>query len=202
MSLGDFLMVRVLSLATVLVALSTTSGTAQIVSNPVVTSRPTDVRLMTYPMPAQPPVPLDACTPPVVTFCNPCATGGVAAAPVTTNYAPVTTFYAPVTTFYAPTTTYYAPTTTFRLPVLAPFLRPATTTYYAPSVAYYGPAMSYRMPTPPEVSVFATPTTIAPTTSYYAPTVSAPPAMSAPVMSAPMMSAPVNTGRSCGCGGR
>ncbi len=194
-SLGDFLMVRVLSLATVLVAMSTTLGMAQIVSIPVVTSRPTDVGLTTYPMPAQPPVPLDACAPPVVTFCNPCATGGVAV-------APVTTYYAPVTTFYAPTATYYAPRTAFRLPALNPFLRPATTTYYPPSVPYYGPAMSYRMPTPPEFSVFAPPTMIVPTTSYYAPTVSAPPAMSAPVMSAPIMSAPVNTGRSCGCGGR
>lgn len=179
-------MVRVLSLATVLVAVSAISGTAQIVSNPVVTSWPSDVRLLTYPMPAQAPVPLDACTPPVVTFYNPCAAGGVAA-------APPTTLYAPTTTYYFPTTTYYAPTTAFRLPAVAPLWRPArTTTYYAPSAAYYSPVTSYRMPAPPEMNVFAPLAAFAPTAAYYAPAASAP----------PVMSTPAGTGRSCGCGGR
>jgi hypothetical protein len=176
-------MLRVLSLAAVLVAVSAMSATAQITSVPVVTSWPTEVRLMAFPLPAPPPVAINACAPPVVTFCNPCAAGGV---------APTTTMYAPVTTYYVPTTTYYAPTTAFRLPLIAPLWRPATTTYYAPSVAYYSPVTSYRMPAPPEISVYDAPVSATPIVTNYAPTVSA----------SPVMSAPVATGRSCGCGAR
>ncbi|MHB8864914.1 MAG: hypothetical protein ACYC6N_21105 [Pirellulaceae bacterium] len=177
-------MVRILSLAAVLVVLSAVSATAQITSIPVVTSWPSDVRLTTYALPAQAPVALDVCAPPVVTFCNPCVTGGVPA-------APMMTVNAPTTTYYLPTTAYYAPTTAFRVPVVASVRRPAAVAYYAPAAVYSSPLTSYRMPAAPEMSVSALPVTIAPTTSYYAPAVSAP----------ALMSAPVSAGRSCGCGG-
>ena len=198
-------MVRVLSLAAILVAVSAVSATAQIITNPVVTSWPSEVRLMPYPMPAQPPVALDACTPPVVTYCNPCATGAIPA-------VPTMTYMAPTTTYYLPTTTYYAPTTAFRLPVLAPFWRPATTTYYAPSVAYYRPVTNYRMPSPPEINVFAGAgrgranylllCTDGPSDPH---AVNTGDVQSGDVQSGDVQSSDVQSsgrGRSCGCGGR
>ena len=53
------------------------SADAQIVSNPVVTSWPpyAAANMRTYSLPAAPPVAADVCTPPVVTYYSPAATG-------------------------------------------------------------------------------------------------------------------------------
>ena len=100
------------ALAALAVLWATSSATAQIISNPVVT---------TFRPYAFVPQPVTAYYAPVIT---------TQYAPVTAYYAPTTTYYAPTTSYYAPTTSYYAPTTSYYAPSA-----PAVTTYYAPPTA-------------------------------------------------------------------
>ena len=189
-------MIRVFAWTSLLIALSTVSARAQITSSPVVTSWPSETRIMYSAPPAAPPVSMSVCTPPVVTYCNPCMAGSVASMPPAAA-VPVTANYVPTIAYAVPTATFAVPTTTRRWPLTLPQYRP-TVTYVVPPPTYFNPITTYRMPTPPQINVATIPYSAAPITTYYAPTVSSPMMAGRPTM----MSAPVVTRRGCGCSGR
>lgn len=164
---------------------------AQIISNPVVTSWPTGTgsALTTYPMPAAP-VPADVCTPPVVTFCDPCA------APA----APVTSFRVPSTVpVPAPVTAYRWPVQVVARPGLITPVPVRTTRVFRPVWQPVTPGVPVvAVPAP---TVTTAPMPAAPVTSYYAPSVT--PAWSSVATPVAAPSPPVSAGSSgCNCQGR
>ena len=179
-------MLRAFSMAAILFAVFAVSAQAQIVSNPVLTTRAPYASGSAYAAPT-PVAPSPCCAPPVVSYGNACngargdnelvrTSAGRAAfdqllcSPSSLLCSPEA-YYAPTTAYYAPAATSYAqPTVTYRVP--------ATTAYRTSGAYMTPPTTSYSSPA-------------VPTTSYYAPAAT----------QTPVYSVPSTAGSSCGCRG-
>jgi hypothetical protein len=124
----------------------------------------------------------DVCTPPVVTFCNPCAASSV----------PVTSFMVP-SAMSVPVTAYRWPAQTSLRPVILGGVPVSVTRVYRP-------VWPTVVPSVPVMTMYAPTAAAAPVTSYYAPGASA--AWSVPVSTSVMTAAPVSAAGGCNCQGR
>lgn len=154
-------MLRVLSLATVLVAALAVSVDAQIISNPVLTTWTPHAHTVVARYPVATPVVPGGIAPPIVTIGDP-----YVPTPVTVHYMP--SAVAPVFPWVpVPRTTAY--TVTSVPPTIVYQASPMVV--YRPVVAYRVPTVAYRVPAIPVTTYYAP---AMPVTTVYSPPVAAP----------------------------